>query len=177
MRGITMDHNERTRRRLNNRSRQKCALLNNTKWREILSILSPPDTEINRVLVAHTNDCGRFVDGILPHKEDIAEDYIKDPGLWGSGGPIYYDEIYEIRIPFQDKDDYYCKDNFTKEEGRRVFGKLQELGELPIEINDDCIIIKGYSNLSSSPKVFPIRLPIKKGTSRRIKFGDDYYDI
>ncbi|PCJ96332.1 MAG: hypothetical protein COA45_11035 [Zetaproteobacteria bacterium] len=167
-----MDHKERTRRRLNNMGRQKCALLNNIKWRKILSVLSPPDTEINRVLVSYTNDCRRFFNSILPHKEDIAKDHIRDAGLWGSGGPVYYDEIYEIRIPFLNKDNYYYQNNFSKEEGKRVFGMLQELGELPIEISDDCIIIKGYSNLSSSPKVFPDRGPIKKG-SKFVKSGDD----
>lgn len=172
-----MDHKERTRRRLNNRGRQKCALLNNTKWREILNVLCPPNTEINKVLVSYTYDCRRFVYGCLPDKEDIADDHIRDPGLWSSGGPVYYDEIHEIIIPFQDKNDHSFKGNFSKEEARRLFGMLERLGELPIELNDNCLTIKGYSNLSSLPKIFPRISPIEKGTPRLIEFGTSYFEV
>lgn len=137
--------------RNNSKRRQKCALLNNTKWRKIFNVLCTPDVRGNRILVSYIENGKKFAFGFLPEESDIADDHIRDPGLWGSGGPLYYDEIYELMIPFQDKDNHFFKDNFSKEEAISVFETLNGIGELPIELSDHCLSIKGYSNLSSLP--------------------------
>lgn len=124
------------------KAKYKCSLLNDTKWREIISVLIKH--QIYRIEAAYI-DNEKYCVGFIPEKNKLTEKYIMDPGFLR--GPTHYDEIYAIRIP-------YISDNggqidglqsITEGESKKLLKDLKSLGELPIEISDEFITIKGYS--------------------------------
>jgi len=137
-----------------NKLKQKCSLLNDTKWKEIITILIEC-ANMNFVYLYYTDDNQQLRSGHIPPnlytawKDDyLGDKYLRDPGF--GKGPTYYNEIVSLFIPFAnpDADDKYKRFNMniTKEEGELLFNKLHKLGEMPIEVNEDHIAIYGYSN-------------------------------
>lgn len=137
-----------------NKQKQKCSLLNDTKWKEIISILIEYASS-NCIYLYYTDDNQSLMSGHIPPNHNTAwkdaylgDKYLHDPGF--GRGPTHYNEIVSLFIPFANPDanDKYKRfnPNITKEEGELLFNKLQQLGEMPIEINEEHIAIYGYSN-------------------------------
>lgn len=137
-----------------NKQKQKCSLLNDTKWKEIIRILIE-HADGNFVYLYYTDDNQKLRSGFIPAKNYIAlnddylsDRYIRDPAF--GKGPTHYNEIVSLFLPFSnyetEVDNPRIRRNITNEEGEVLFNKLQKLGEVPIEINEEHIAIYGYSN-------------------------------
>ena len=125
-----------------NKSKYKSALLNNTKWREIISILAK---HLKYPIEVAYIDKEKYTIGFIPAEEKLMESYIVDPGFLT--GPTPYEYLYAVRIPHINK--YSGKieglKSISKDDSDNLLRDLESLGQLPIEITDQYITIKGYS--------------------------------
>lgn len=125
-----------------NKGKYKSALLNNAKWREIISILAK---HLKYPIEVAYIDKEKYTIGFIPAEEKLMEDYIVDPGFLT--GPTPYEYLYAVRIPHINE--YSGKieglKSISKDDSDNILRDLESLGQLPIEITDQYITIKGYS--------------------------------
>ena len=134
--------NEAEKRDQNAISRYSVTLMNNTKWREVFSVLYQ---KVGLPFeVAYVREEEEFRHASAPHISMLEDDYIKDPGL--GGGPTYYKEIFSIRIPRKEnyRNPKTGAASISEETSKDLLKALHELGQLPIELTDEYIIIYGY---------------------------------
>lgn len=117
----------------------ECALMNNTKWREVLDILGAAKMPVQFSFVREE---GYGIDVVFPEGGCVG-DHTLDCCVHG---PFYLRDIYAIKCPkYQRKLDsktgvkYHCEKRFNT-----VLNKLDGLGELPISVNEDGFEIYGY---------------------------------
>lgn len=116
-------------------------LMNNTKWREILSLVGRMGETFEVAYVWEE----RFQLALPPMEEQLKEKYIADPGI--AGGPAEYSEIYSIRIPRKiwTQNPRTGEKLQSIEKSDRFLAEAAKLGLLPLEIKDDFIYVYGYS--------------------------------
>ena len=114
-------------------------LMNNTKWREVLQIIG--DLHIS-VQFAFVRD-EEFKMQIKIPKEGCKEKSTTDCTIHG---PILYKDIYAIKCPqYEVKHDLSTGRAYNDDYMfNSLISKLKEVGRLPIEAKEGCIIIKGY---------------------------------
>ena len=124
------------------KGKYKSALLNNTKWREIISILAK---HLKYPIEVAYIDTEKYTIGFIPAEEKLMEDYIVDPGFLTA--PTPYEYLYAVRIPHVNE--YSGKieglKTISEDDSDNLLRDLESLGQLPIEITDQYITIKGYS--------------------------------
>lgn len=118
-------------------------LMNNTKWRELLSITIEMEVPFE---VAFTHD-GLFHLAGFVSEGALGPTAVADPGLNG-GGPHRYDEILAIRVRRYIKKRNSITGASVMDEVRSIqyLSKLSEIGALPVEVCDEHIYVRGYAN-------------------------------
>jgi hypothetical protein len=118
------------------------ALMSNTKWREVLSLIGRLGVEFEVAYIWEE----RFQLALPPSEEQLKEYYIADPGI--AGGPAEYREIYSIRIPkvvLSLKTQTGEKLQST-EKSDLFITEAAQLGLLPLDVKDDYIYVYGYGH-------------------------------
>ena len=117
----------------------ECALMNNTKWREVLDILDEENMPIHFAFVGDE----KFGMAVQFPKGGCKGNHTLD---CCAHGPFYLREIYAIKCPkFQNKmrpesgEKYRCEVRF-----RTVIERLINLGKLPITVSEEGFKIYGY---------------------------------
>lgn len=118
------------------------ALMNNTKWRELLSLVGRMG---ERFEVAYVWE-ERFQPAFPPAEDQLKETHIADPGI--AGGPAEYIDIYSIRIPktIWAQNPKTGEKLPSTEKSDRFLTEAAKLGLLPLEIKHDFIYVYGYSH-------------------------------
>ena len=133
---------------LNERIDKKCkrytiALMNNTKWKKVLNELVLFGLPFQISCIDEERWGPKNLPDILYTSEDLANDHIRDVLI---GGPVYYKQIFAIRI-------FRSETLINPKTGRRYqsteksdifLKKINEIGKLPIELDDEFIYIIGY---------------------------------
>ena len=119
-------------------------LMNNTKWRELLSLTLEMGLQFE---VAFTHD-GLFHQASFAPVGALGPTGVADPGLNG-GGPHKYDEILVIRVPRYIKTRNAITGVSIMDEGNsiRYCQKLAAIGVLPVEVCDRHIYVRGYATV------------------------------
>ena len=120
-------------------SNYSVCLMNNTKWREVLQIIG--DLHIS-VQFAFVRD-EEFKMQIKIPKEGCKEKSTTDCIIHG---PILYKEIYAIKCPkYEVKRDLSTGRTYNDDfMFNKLISRLKGAGKIPVEVKEDCIIIKGY---------------------------------
>ena len=118
------------------------AFMNNTKWRELLGLISRVGIQFEVAYVGRE----RFQTAYAPAESMLKNTYIADPGL--AGGPVEYSEIYSIRIPKTSLiQNPKTGEKLPNTELSDLFlAEASQLGVLPLEEKDGFIYVHGYSH-------------------------------
>jgi hypothetical protein len=118
------------------------ALMNNTKWREVLSLVGRMGESFEVTYVWEK----RFQSALPPAEDQLSETHIADPGI--AGGPAEYSYIYSIRIPKKiwTQNPKTGEKIQSTEKSDRFLMEAAKLGLLPLEIKGDFIYVYGYSH-------------------------------
>ncbi|WP_154668254.1 hypothetical protein [Pseudoduganella violaceinigra] len=116
-------------------------LMNDTKWREVLTLVARLSIQFEFSYVGAKT----FQIGSISSLELLGEHGIADPGIGGSG-PAAYKDILAIRVfRFAKKRNpltgSVSADEALSEEFLRLTGSL---GQLPIEVQSEFIYVHGY---------------------------------
>ena len=118
------------------------AHMNNTKWREVLTLIAQFQLEFEVAYVGSE----RFQYGSVLSTNLLTETYIADPGI--AEGPSEYKDIYAIRIPKT----IMLRNAKTgvkipSSEKSDLFQRAAaQLGAIPIKTKEDFIYLYGYSH-------------------------------
>ncbi|SIP96222.1 hypothetical protein SAMN05421647_101597 [Marinobacterium stanieri] len=117
------------------------SLMNNTKWHEVLYLIAQTNVEIRFSTVWEE----RFSRPQEVKSPIFHEEYLGDGCL--VGGPIFYKEIRELRIArFQQLRDSRTGAMYKDEScSQHLLNSLEKLGQLPLTIGDDEIILCAYA--------------------------------
>ncbi|MEE9098963.1 MULTISPECIES: hypothetical protein [Pseudomonas] len=124
------------------RPNYSAAFMNNTKWRELLSLIRRIGIQFEVAYVGEE----RFQTAYAPPESLLKNTYIADPGL--AGGPTEYSDIYSIRIPKIS----LIQNPKTGERlpstgvSDQFLAEASLLGVLPLEEKDGFIYVHGYSH-------------------------------
>lgn len=82
--------------------------------------------------------------GHAPPANLLENEFIQDGGF--GGGPCHYKEIFAIRTPRKEsyRNPKTGAVSVSEKTSRKLLGELDKIGQLPIEVNDEYIIIHGY---------------------------------
>ena len=118
------------------------ALMNNTKWREVLRLVGRLGIEFEVAYIWQE----RFQPALPPSEDQLKESYISDPGL--AGGPAEYGEIFSIRIPREvlSRNTRTGEVLQSTEKSSLFLAEAAKLGLLPLEVGKDFIYVHGYSH-------------------------------
>ncbi len=118
------------------------ALMNDTKWREVLSLLSRLDISFE---VAYVWD-ERFRTPFTVMEMSLRDSHVADPGL--GGGPTEYRDIFSIRIPrtLPLRNPRTGEVQQTIENSDRFLAEAAKLGRLPLREEGGFIYLDGYSH-------------------------------
>lgn len=116
------------------------SLMNNTKWREVWTVLAELRLRIHFAYADQTSwndDNSGKLQGPFP-VDYVQERGIGDPGI---GGPFFYKQILWIRVPRIYGNDVgaFCQ-------------RVEALGRLPISVGDDFVEIRGYHVAAATPQ-------------------------
>ncbi len=116
--------------------------MNNTKWREVLSVAI--ELEFGWGLtVSDIRETENFIRG-WPTLADLAEDHVRDPGF---GGPIQYRDIFSLRVPRYEELRDSASGRRYQSEARaiRFRERLRELGCIETVVSEDYVEVRGYA--------------------------------
>lgn len=118
------------------------AFMNNTKWREVLTLIGRMRMKFEIAYVWEE----RFQPALPPTEDQLKETYIADPGV--AGGPTEYRDIYSIRIPkaVLSQNPKTGEKLQNTEIGDLFLSEAAQLGTLPLEIKENFIYLYGYSD-------------------------------
>ena len=121
-------------------SRYSIALMNNTKWREVLSEIASIQVAFS---IAYIHEEIFGYSQILCNP-DLHEYYIGDGCV--IGGPVKYKEIFAVRIERFEEQRNSKTGQITSDESKsiKLLEHLKNHGLLPIEIDERHITIYGY---------------------------------
>lgn len=124
------------------RPNYSAALMNNTKWREVLSLIGRLGIKFEVAYVGRES----FQAALPPSESLLKNTYIADPGV--AGGPAEYAEIYSIRILKTSlKQSPKTGERIPSTEASDLFlAAAARLGALPLEEKDGFIYVHGYSH-------------------------------
>ncbi len=128
-------------RRIDNSiSLYSAVLMNNTKWRKVLSLIAESSIPVHFAFVREES----YLEKTRFPKNAYDENHVKDclPGY----GPFYYKEIYAIKCPIYESKvntktgaKYECK-----QRSEQFLEQLNSIGKLPIKLDEQFIYLKGY---------------------------------
>ncbi len=128
-------------KRLNNKVRSFSAeLMNNTKWREVLQILSEEHATISYSTVW----VDEFSNWESLDRIDLKREYVADGCLLG--GPRLYRELKELHIAKNEKlrNPVTGAQEISNHKSQRILNRIYDIGKLPIVEKDDFYSICGY---------------------------------
>lgn len=117
----------------------KCALMNDTKWREVLSLIGAHEMLVQFSFVREEE----YKSLIYFPENGVEGDHTTDCTVHG---PFFLREIFEIRCPrFEEKRDSRTGRKYQDESRYNNFiAEINNLGQLPLTENDYGVIISGY---------------------------------
>ena len=120
-------------------SRYSCALMNNTKWKEVLTILADARHPFQLASVGQE----KFGIEEILSLDALERTYVKDVLV---GGPIMYKDIYALRFPrFKSyRNPQTGRVQHREDASDAVLKRLCQLGELPLEVMEEHAYIWGY---------------------------------
>ncbi len=113
--------------------------MNNTKWREVLDVVGKLHMPVQFAFVGEE----KFMNTCFFPEDGCTKVATKDCCLHG---PFYLREIYAIRCPINEiKQDSETGSKYKGQRRSQCFlSELKKIGQLPLEKNDEYIIIRGY---------------------------------
>lgn len=116
-----------------------CALMNDTKWREVLELVAQHDTPVQFSFVREE----KFKATIKFPEGGVENDHTKDCTIHG---PFFLKEIYAIRFPkFEEKRNPQSGSKFKDQTRyKNLIKALSKLGQLPITECEEWVTISGY---------------------------------
>ncbi len=117
----------------------KTALLNNTKWREILDLVGELGIPVQFAFVPEE----RFLSQTYFPKGGCQNDHTIDCTFHG---PFYLKNIFAIRCPRIEirRDPKTGRRSEDETKSKELVARLELLGKLPIEIQADYIVLTAY---------------------------------
>lgn len=116
--------------------------MNNTKWREVLSVAV--ELEFGWGLtVSDIREPENYISG-QPALPDLAEDHVRDPGF---GGPIQYKDIFSLRVPRYEERRNPDSGRRYQSEARaiRFLERLRDLGSIEAVVSEHYVEVRGYA--------------------------------